>query len=541
MKPTNEMADVLIVGAGASGGVAAKHLAEAGYKVVVLEQGNWVDRSELPGNKPEFALLSAKQWHPDPNVRGKKDDYPVDNSESDVPMWMYGGVGGSSILYAACWSRALPSDFRVRTLDGVADDWPISYEELEPFYNLMDVEMGVSGLAGNPTYPAGYNPPLPPFPINKTGRKAAEGMNKLGWHWWPGYDSIPSNAPHHSQAQCVRYGICRMGCPSGAKGSTDVTHFPAAMRAGAKVISGARVAQVTTNERGLADGAVYIKDGQEYFQPASLVILSSNAIGTARLLLMSASNRHPDGLGNSSGLVGKRLMVHPYATSVGIYEEQLDDWVGPSQYIESMQFYETEASRGFVRGCKWLLMPSDSPLQTVSRWTTGEGVRDEEFWGDQFAVKMRQAVGHLLEWAVVPEDLPEETNYVSLSPDLKDSDGLPAPKIHYRTSENTHKMLDFNLARTLEAHQAAGAVRTWVTERNRTSGHIMGTAKMGNDPENSVVDKYCRSHDVPNLFVIDGSVFPTSTGVNITATICANAKRVVTYISDNHTNLEVAR
>ncbi len=186
-------------------------------------------------------------------------------------------------------------------------------------------------------------------------------------------------------------------------------------------------------------------------------------------------------------------------------------------------------------------MPSDSPLQTVSRWTTGEGVRDEDFWGDQFAVKMRQSIGHLLEWAVVPEDLPEESNYVSLSSDLTDSDGLPAPKIHYRTAENTHKMLDFNIARTLEAHEAAGAVRTWVTERNRTSGHIMGTAVMGTDATSSVVDKYCRSHDVPNLFVIDGSCFPTSSGVNITATICANAKRVVSYISDNHANLEVAR
>ncbi len=536
-----EATDVLIVGAGASGGVAAKHLAEAGFSVVVLEQGNWVDRNLLPGDKAEFALLGAKQWHPDPNVRGKKDDYPIDHSESDVPPWMYSGVGGSTILYAGCWSRQFPSDFRVRSLDGVADDWPISYEELEPYYNLMDLELGVSGLAGNPAYPPGYDPPLPVFPIHKTGRKAAQGMNKLGWHWWPGYNSMPSNGPWHDQVQCERYGICRMGCPSGAKGSTDVTHFPAAMRAGAKIVTGARVARITTNDKGLANGAVYIKDGKENFQPAALVIVSSNGIGTPRILLMSASNQHPDGLGNSSGLVGKRLMVHPYATTVGIYEDELEDWVGPSQYIESMQFYETDPSRDFVRGCKWLLMPSDSPMQTVTRWTTGEGVRDEEFWGDQFCVKMRQSIGHLLEWAVVPEDLPEETNYVSLSDDLKDSDGLPAPKIHYRTSQNTHKMLDFNIARTLEAHQAAGAIRTWVTERNRTSGHIMGTAVMGNDPKTSVVDKHCRFHDVPNLFAVDGSVFPTSSGVNITATICANAKRVVTYISENHSKLEVAK
>ena len=322
-----EMVDVVIVGAGASGGVAAGHLAEAGFSVVVLEQGVWVDRDQLRGNTPEFALLAAKQWHPDPNVRGSRYDYPIDNSESDTPLWMYGGVGGTSVLYRACWSRALPSDFRVRTLDGVADDWPITYEELEPFYDQVELEMGVSGLPGNPVYPPGYKPPLPPFPINKTGRKAAEAMNKLGWHWWPGYNAMPSNAPHQNQVQCQRYSICQMGCPSGAKASTDITHFPAAMRSGARVVTGARVARVTTNHRGLASGAIYIKDGQSYFQPAGVVILSANAIGTARVLLMSDSSDHPDGLGNSSGLVGKRLMVHPNGSSVGIYEEQLEDWV----------------------------------------------------------------------------------------------------------------------------------------------------------------------------------------------------------------------
>jgi choline dehydrogenase-like flavoprotein len=535
-----DCADVLIIGAGASGGVAAKHLANEGFSVVILEQGGWVNRNELPGDKPEFALLASQKWHPDPNVRGNEDNSPIDNSGSDTTMWMYGGVGGSTILYAACWSRALPSDFRVRTLDGVADDWPISYEELEPFYDLVDLEFGVSGLAGNPAYPVGYNPPNPPFPINTTGRLAANGLNKLGWHWWPGYNSMPSNGPYQEQEQCVRYGICRMGCPSGAKGSTDITHFPAAMRSGAKLITGARVARVTTNEKGRANGAVYIKDGQEHFQAASLVIMSSNAIGTARILMMSASNQYPDGLGNSTGLLGKRLMVHPYATSVGIYDEQISDTLGPSQHIESMQFYETDESRGFVRGCKWLQMPCDSPLQTVSRWASALSEHEEDIWGDEFAVKMRQSIGHLLEWALVPEDLPEETNFVSLSPDIKDSDGLPAAKINYKTSENTHRMLDYHLQRTLEAHEAAGAVRSWITERNRPSGHLLGTAMMGNDSTKSVVDRYCRFHDIPNLFAIDGSVFPTSTGLNVTATITANAKRVASFISDNRANLEIA-
>jgi choline dehydrogenase-like flavoprotein len=530
MSIKSDLADVLIVGGGASGGIAAKHLAEAGLKVVVLEQGDWVNPSDLPGDKPEYELLAAKQWYPDPNVRNNRADYPVNNSESDIPAFMYNGVGGSSVLYGAIWPRAVPSDFRVRTLDGVADDWPITYEDLLPYYEAVDIEMGVSGVAGNPAYPPGAAPPLPALPISKAGRKMAEGMNKLGWHWWPGTNAIPSQ-DYGPQKQCVRYGVCRMGCPHGAKASTDVTHFPLAIKHGARIVTGARVSRISVDDKGLANGAFYIRDGKECFQPASLVILAANAIGTPRILLMSASSRFPNGLANSSGLVGKRLMLHPYSASVGLYEEGLDDWLGPAgEHIGSMQFYETDKSRGFTRGCKWMLMPTSGPLWNVSRWTEGEGVCDEAFWGEQFAGKMKQSVGRTIQWVIVPEDLPEESNYVSLDPVLRDSDGLPAAKINYRISENTHRMTEFNLARSLEAHKAAGASKAWVSVRHYTSGHNTGTTKMGDDPRTSVVDAYGRTHDVPNLYVIDGSVFTTSTGVNVTPTICALAKRTATYI-----------
>jgi choline dehydrogenase-like flavoprotein len=264
----NDVADILIIGAGTSAGVAAKHLAEAGLKVVCLEQGDWISQSDIPGDKIEFELLNSKQWSADPNTRGRRQDYPTDLSESEMPVWMFNGVGGSSILWGAIWPRPMPSDFRVRTLDGVADDWPISYEELQPFYEAMDLEMGVSGLGGNPAYPPGIAPPLPPLPIHKTGRRMAEGMNSLGWHWWPGTNAIPSK-DYGNQKQCVRYGLCRFGCPHGSKASTDITHFPIAQRHGAQIITGARVAQVTINEKGLANGAIYIKDGKEHFQAAS--------------------------------------------------------------------------------------------------------------------------------------------------------------------------------------------------------------------------------------------------------------------------------
>jgi len=529
---STETADVLIVGGGTSGGVAAKHLAREGFRVVVLEQGDWSNPSDYPGNKPEYELVGAKQWNPDPNVRARREDYPIDSSESSIPLYMYNGVGGSSVLFAACWSRALPSDFKVRTLDDTADDWPISYEELQPFYELMDGEMGVSGLAGNPAYPPGAGPPLPPQPIHKVGRRMAEAMNRLGWHWWPGYNAMPSRDYGH-QKQCARYGICHMGCPAGAKASTDVTQFPDAIKYGTILITGARVKEVTVNDRGVATGAVYVRDGVEHFQPASIVIVACNGIGTPRLLLMSQSKRFPDGLANSSGLVGRRLMIHPYGATVGIYEDELEDWLGPTgELIESMQFYETDKSLGFVRGCKWILQPTTGPLRTVGRWTHGEA-GDDPFWGEEFTRRMKESVGHMIQWLCMVDDLPEETNYVSLHPTLTDSDGLPAPKIHYVTHENTHRMLSYNLDRSLEAHYEAGATKAWVTSRTVTPGHNLGTAKMGNNPESSVVNRWGRSHDVPNLYVIDGSVFTTSTGVNPTATICALAKRTATYLVEN--------
>lgn len=537
MTNANDVVDVLIIGAGASGGVAAKYLAEAGLDVVVLEQGHWHDPGGFCGDKAEYEVLNSGPFHPDPNVRGWAQDYPINTENSSQPIYMYAGVGGSTVFFAGVWSRALPSDFRVRTLDGVADDWPVSYEELLPYYEANDIDFGVSGLAGNPAYPAGgAAPPLPAHPIHLTGRKMAEGLNKLGWHWWPGTNAIASR-DYGLQKQCVRYGICRMGCREGAKGSADVTLFPIALRHGARLITGARVARITLDNSGLANGAVYLRDGKEHFQAAAVVIVACNGIGSPRLLLMSTSKSFPDGLANGSGLVGRRLMIHPFAGVVGLYADDLEDWIGPAGIqIESMQFYETDTSRGFVRGSKWHVMTTGGPLEMAQRWWRGEAVRDEPFWGEPFAAKMKQAVGHAIDWIVHAEDLPEHSNHVSLDPELTDSDGLPAAAIHYTTSENTNRIFDFGVARALDAHAAAGAEKAWVSDRNLSSGHNLGTVMMGHDPATSVVDSHGKAHEVDNLYVIDGSVFPTSTGTNPTATICAFARRTAAYITDNARN-----
>ncbi len=534
-------AEVLIIGAGASGGVVAKHLAENGFKVVVLEQGDWVNQGELPGVRPDYELQILQKWSADPNVRAGAADYPVDQSDSEAPeVQMFNGVGGSTIMFAAVWPRPTPGDFHVKTLDGVADDWPITYQELQPYYEAIDIEFGASGVGGNPAYPPGAAPPLPGLPIGTTGQKLAQGMNKLGWHWWPGNNAIASQ-DHGELKQCLRYGTCVGGCPAGAKGSADVTHWPAAIRSGARLITGARVKEVTLDEQGMANGAVYIdREGQEHFQPASLVIMAANGIGTPRILLMSRSERFPNGLANSSGLVGKRLMMHPCATVAGIFDEEFEEHGPSGQKIGSMQFYESDASRGFVRGAYWTLYDGIGPHLHMLRRALGEGIGDEPFWGPAFPAVMKEITHHTLMWGIVAEDLPEEHNQVTLDPEKTDSDGLPAAKVTYKLSDNTRKLMDFHCQRAMESMDAAGAKRSYVFSRNIPAGHLLGTARMGNDPQTSVVDRWCRSHDVPNLYIVDGSVFVTSFGVNPTCSIAAIAKRAACHLVETADELEVS-
>ena len=211
-----EEVDVCIVGAGPSGSVAARYLAGAGFSVVTLEQGDWPDAAEFPGDKPEFELVAQKQWHPNPNVRDRDRDYPINTDDSAINPLMYAAVGGSTTLYAGHWTPFMPSDFRVRTLDGIADDWPFTYEDLLPNLEEMERVVGVSGLPGNPAYPPRKAFPTPPLPIGKCGMKAAEGMDKLGWHWWPGTNAMPS-VPYNGLNPCARRGTCMTGCPEGCK------------------------------------------------------------------------------------------------------------------------------------------------------------------------------------------------------------------------------------------------------------------------------------------------------------------------------------
>ena len=508
--------DVLIIGAGASGAAVAWSLAETKMHILCLDQGGWMNPSEYPSTGRDWEAKFYGDWSSSPNIRGRPEDYPVNDDNSPIKVVNFNGVGGSTVMYTAHWPRLHPSDFKVKTLDGVADDWPIDYDALTPFFEENDRMMGVSGLSGDPMSPLTH-PPMPPQPLGLSGPLIGKAMNKLGWHWWPS-DTTVATMDYEGRARCINLGHCTPACAQGAKASTDITYWPHAIRAGVEVKTHCRVREILTNEHGMASGVVYYdKDGIEQFQPAEVVIIACNGVGTPRLLLNSVSGKFPNGLANSSGLVGKRLMLHPFGTVVGLFDEDLGSTHGLwGQHIHSLQFYETEPSRGFARGAKWGLQPTGGPLSMTRGYPWG----DNPIWGQNFHRDLRKRLGHSAMWGIIAEDLPEEQNRVALDPAVKDADGIPAPKLIYRMSENSKRLLEFHLQRAKESLEAAGAYQVVIAPLIRETGwHILGTCKMGADPDASVVDAWGRCHDVPNLFIFDGSIWPTSSGMNPTATI----------------------
>jgi choline dehydrogenase-like flavoprotein len=419
----------------------------------------------------------------------------------------------------------------------VADDWPLTYEDLEPYYEQVENDFGVSGLAGDPAFPPGKGPPLPPAPLAPMGRRVARAHNRLGWHWWPAPNAIATR-PYRSLRPCTQRATCMWGCVEGAKGSVDRTHWPQNLALGVQLHTGARVRRLEVNGRGLVTGAVYVdRTGVEHFQPADVTILGANGIGTPRLLLLSASGRHPNGLANSTGLVGRRLMMHPFGTVVGLFDEDLQSTRGVwGQHLHSLQFYETDPARGFVRGAKWGLQPTGGPVSMTRSYPWG----DHPIWGPDFHRSIRKRLGRSAMWGIIAEDLPDESNRVVLDPELKDGDGIPAPKIIYRMSENSYRLLRFHQERAQESLLAAGAHETIIAPLIRETGwHLLGTAKMGVDPGSSVVDAWGRAHDIPNLFLFDGSIWPTSSGMNPTATIAALALRCSDQLVRTRSNQEV--
>ena len=531
----NDPVDVLIIGAGASGAAIAWSLLETRMRILCLEQGDHLADKDYPSRRDDYELARYAEFSCDPNVRGLKQDYPINATDSCITPVNWNGVGGSTINFLGHWPRMRPSDFRTRTLDGVADDWPVDYHMLAPFYDMNDRNIGASGLAGNPAYPD-YTPPNPPIPIGVLGQTLARGFNRMGWHWWPSDVAILSRDDDGRQ-KCVNAGTCDLGCAAGAKGGTNFTYWPMLEGAGVELRTKARVREILVDEAtGLATGVLYHgPDGQVHEQRAEMVIVACNGVGTPRLLLNSASKLFPDGLANRSGKVGRHLMFHPLTGVAGVFDDQMKGHEGPMACsILSQEFYESDPSRGFARGYGLHSGRSTTPMTFA---LGGYGIDNPIPWGDAHREIMDRQYPYLAGLTIVTEDLPEEDNCVTLDPDLTDSDGIPAPKINYRLGENTRAMLRHGEARAREVLLAAGARQ--VLEKSddkvwwRAGWHQMGTCRMGHDPETSVVNGWGRSHDVKNLFIVDGSIFVTSGAVNPTSTIQALALYIGDRIKTN--------
>ena len=522
MAKNEGIADVVVVGAGASGAAFTWSLAQAGINVVCLEQGGWVAEDAFPTSDADAQIHLQTDFHPDPGFRGLPADYPVNETETPIAPLMYNAVGGSLIHWGAHFPRFHPSDFRVKTLEGVAEDWPVTYEELEPYYDENDRMMGVSGLMGDPAYPEKPERPCPPLSIRNSGELLAKALDKLGWHWWAS-DTAVSSVSYDGRDP-------DMGGFLRSFASADLNYWPAALKGGARLEIHARVREILVDESGNAIGVLYYQDGELKEQQAKVVVLACNGIGTARLLLNSTSAIFPNGLANSSGLVGKGLMHHPVGSVLGVFDEWLgtEDGGPRGSTMLSQEFYETNPDHDFIRGYELqILSYGNAPLAAALGGLMGQKVA----WGEDHHDEFKQRFGHSVGIAIMSEDLPEEHNMVTLDSEMTDSDGIPAPKINYTVSENTAKMLEHGVARATEIMEAAGATKVFSSTLRRNAGwHLLGTARMGEDPETSVVDRWGRTHDVSNLFIIDGSIFTTSACVNPTPTIQALALRTADYL-----------
>jgi choline dehydrogenase-like flavoprotein len=518
----DEERDVLIIGAGAAGGAIAWSLARRKVDVVCLEQGDWVDPALRPKNFVDWEIRTRRYWSPNPNIRQWPADYPVrSEGEDPVSVFLYNAVGGSTIGYAGNFWRFNPSDFRVRTLDGVGVDWPIGYDDLAPFYAINEREMGVAGLAGDPWSPPREPLPLPPAPLGQHGRKLIAGYEKLGWQWWPTEQALATR-PYDGRAGCDLKNFCPFGCPQGALGTVDVTYWRKALRSrrdGVDLRTNARVREITLHPDGRVRGALYYDaHGRLQEVRAKVVVLAAGGVGTPKLLLQSTSPRHPDGHANTSGLVGRNLMVHLQTFVVGRFAEPVAGWRGTwGGTVSTRQFYETDPANDFVRGFVISGCPGWSPLNLALQVAP---------WGEGHHAAMNTYLNHEVTLFVCGEDLPDPNNRVELDWDQLDGFGLPGVKTIYAMDENGRRLSAAMVGRARELLAAADAVAIRDFGFSPLIGwHLMGTARMGSDPSNSVVDADNRAHDVPNLFIADGSSLATGGGVNPTSTIQAVALR----------------
>ena len=532
-----EVVDFVVVGSGAAGGVMARELSQAGFSVLVFEQGPRLGPADFEHDEFKYFFLSGITVDPkiSPQTFRKTPDVVATQTSGMQPALYARLVGGSSNHFTANFWRFHAIDFNERSVLGAIPgtafaDWPISYDELEPYYTKVDWEVGISGLANaTPFDPPRSKPyPMPPMPVKSSGVLLERGARKLGLHPYPSPMAIASQ-PYRGRPACINCGFCMgFGCEAQAKSTALYTMIPEAEATGlCEVRTASYVYHVETNPKGRATGVHYFDaEKRSHFQPARAVVVSANGAESARLLLNSTSNRFPQGLANSSGMVGKHLMFNQGANVHAVFEHELNEYKSAQVTRVVHDFYMADPKRGFYGGGGIDARINPQP----ALWAMSQG-GDLPRWGQDLKARI-EAFPRSMVAAGHSTSLPLESNSVSIDPTLKDAWGIPAIRVTYKDHPDDLAFAHWLQDRQYEIMQAAGAQKLWrdSVEENTAGVHLLGTCRMGNDAKSSVVDKYHRAHDVPNLFVCDGSSFVTSGRGQPTMTIQALAFRAADHI-----------
>jgi choline dehydrogenase-like flavoprotein len=510
-------ADVCIVGAGAAGGVLAYELSKAGLKVVVIEAGPfWNPQTDFASDELSMTHLG---WQDTRIVSGAN---PLQMGHNNSGR----GVGGGTTHFTGVFLRFHESDFRTKTEDGVGDDWPISYQDLEPYYDKIEKDIAVSGPKEFPW--GSFHGPYPypeREPISANAEMFRIGCEKIGIR-----SVVPplaiNSAPFDGRPPCINRGFCNQGCMPNAKFSTLIHHIPKAIQLGAEVISDSMVTQVTSNNEGHVTGVTFVHDGRNFEQKARIVILSNFVVETPRLLLNSANAKFPDGLANSSGWVGKAITVHSSNDVYGKFPEEIRLYKGTPVLATTQDFYETDPNRGFARGYT-LHAHGSRPVEMA------KGIaKSAKLWGESLRKTMLDYnfYGRV---TLVGEVLPNPLNCITLS-DEKDEYGMPLANVSFSYGENDNRLIAHAVSKMKDIIRAAGGTPEFVTD---DTAHMMGGCRMGNNPDTSVTNSFGQAHDMPNLFICSASLFVTSGGGNPTNTVMALAARTADYIKDNLKNI----
>ncbi len=510
--PEDEAVDFAIVGTGAGGGTLACRLAELGFSVVAFDAGPyWRPLEDFASDERHQSKL---YWTDERIVDGETPLQLGANNSGKA-------VGGSTVHFAMVSLRLRPEWFKARSLLGYGADWPLDWREMWRYYRQVEQALKISGPVSYPWGPKRPRYPYRPHELNAAAMVLAEGAEALGIKW-TATPLATLSAPRGPAHPCIYRGMCVIGCSTNAKQSVLVTWLPRALAAGAEIRDLAMVGRIPHDDAGRVTGVHYHREGRWRFQRARNVVVAGYAIETPRLLLNSASPMFPDGLANSSGLVGKNLMVQSNQAVWGIMDREIRAYKGPPSLAITEHWNYADKGKDFFGGYSYM---SQGPLPVV--WSATQASK-RGLWGQALLDEMGR-YNHQVGLKMVGECLPQERNRVTLAEET-DQYGLRIPRVTYAYCDNDRAMIRHALGFMRQSLQATQAREIW--DETEDTCHLNGTARMGDDPRHSVVNADCRSWDIPNLWICDGSVFPTVGGVNPSLTIQAIACRTADRIKD---------